>query len=277
MKWLLADKLADRGLYLSTLLGVTALVSVMSVILIQGLFDTGLQIWSLTLAPEESLIAPIALLQPLLGTAIIAVASVLISLPIGLGCALWTTYLTPPDIRRVVLIGLEILSDIPPVVYGFFGLAVLSPMFASVMELSDGRSGVLACAVVSMMTLPAVVLYAIRVLDRFPNVLIESAMALGATRMQAVWWVALPALWPALITAAFLAALRGIADTMVVLLVAGEIDEVRLFGPIDTRTRMLVRTTEDGLVSGPYIIAAILFGLGFVMHWFAFRFVSGER
>jgi len=270
----LLERLPEVGLYAAAVAAVSVLFMVVVVIGLQGLFDMGVLIGSHQLLMEVGLtyaLQPLDLLNPLVGTVLVALGSLVLSLPVGVGCALWIAYLAPRPRRRQATAALRMMADIPPVVYGFVGLVAVAPPLAWLFGLQDGRSGVIACLILGTMSLPTVALYTLRALREVPDRLIDSAVALGATRMQAVWWVALPAVWRGLCAAGLLAALRGVSDTMVVLLVAGEGSFRGWMGPIDTLTRFLTRAVDPGQPTGLFAAAVLLLAMGFTLHWLATR------
>jgi phosphate transport system permease protein len=153
-------------------------------------------------------------LHALVGTLVEIMIAVAITLPLGVGCAV---YLNEVGGRfsRVVRTVVEAMTALPSIVAGLF-------VFTTVLLMAGlPRSGLAASLAISVMMLPIIARSAEVVLRVVPGGLREASLALGASQWQTVWRVVLPTARPSLATALILGIARGIGETSPVLLTAG--------------------------------------------------------
>lgn len=133
----------------------------------------------------------------------------------------------------------NLLSGIPSVVFGLFGMTVLVPFIRDHISPNGVGYGLLSAALVlSIMILPTVVSVSLDALQAAPGSYLEGALALGATREQATFRVMLPASRSGVLTGVVLAIGRAIGETMAVIMVVGNSPDmpVSLFQSIRTLT-----------------------------------------
>ncbi|MBP2320936.1 phosphate transport system permease protein [Kibdelosporangium banguiense] len=153
-------------------------------------------------------------LHALVGTLVEIMIAIAITLPLGVGCAV---YLNEVGGRfsRVVRTVVEAMTALPSIVAGLF-------IFTTVLLMAGlPRSGLAASLAISVMMLPIIARSAEVVLRVVPGGLREASLALGASQWQTVWRVVLPTARPSLATALILGIARGIGETSPVLLTAG--------------------------------------------------------
>lgn len=177
----------------------------------------------------------------LYGTLVTSLLSIALAVPVALGLALFLTEMAPARVRRVVSLLVELLAAIPSVVYGLWGLMVVVPLLRDHVEPALGRAlgflplfegpplgvGYLAAGVVlSIMILPTIASVTIEVLRTMPGPLREGALALGATRWEAIRMVVLPYARRGLLGAVILGLARALGETMAVTMVIGNQPEI---------------------------------------------------
>jgi phosphate transport system permease protein len=160
------------------------------------------------------------------GTFVTSLVALALSVPVGLGVAVFLTDLGPGSLRRPVSSLVELLAAIPSVVYGLWAALVLAPVLRARTELTEGTAplGVtLLCAslVLAIMVLPTIAAVARDVLLAVPAELREGALALGATRWDVVRLVVLPHARRGLYGAVLLGFGRAVGETMAVAAVVG--------------------------------------------------------
>jgi len=168
---------------------------------------------------------------PMVGTAILVLASILLALPLALGAAIYLAeYMDERRwITRIVRVGLETLASVPSVVFGMFGLALftlgafkfLSSGGAQGSSMSYGRSFLVASIVMGIHILPFVIKVSEEAIRNIPRSLRQGALALGMTKWRTIWKVVLPAARPGLATAAVLGMGLAAGDTAIVWLTLG--------------------------------------------------------
>jgi phosphate transport system permease protein len=176
----------------------------------------------------------------LYGTMFSSALALLIALPLGLGTAVYLSELAPPRVGSAVAFVVELLASIPSIVYGLWGLFVLAPFLRAHVEpwliahfgfipLFRGYPfgiGMLNAAIVlSMMILPTIVSISREILLSMPRALRESALALGATRAEAIA-VTLDVARPGILGAVILALGRALGETMAVTMVIGNSNRI---------------------------------------------------
>lgn len=155
----------------------------------------------------------------IVGSVYVTGISILIGVPLGLFTALYMTYFAPKRLYRVMKPAVELLSGIPSIVYGFFGLMVLVPLFRSIF--GSGKSILTASVLLSFMILPTIITVSESSLRALDNSLLEGALALGDTKEKAVFRVMVPAASSGILSSVILGVGRSIGETMAVVMVAG--------------------------------------------------------
>jgi phosphate transport system permease protein len=175
------------------------------------------------------------------GTLVTSVVAIAIALPVSVGLALFLSEMGPARLRPVVAFAIETLAAIPSVVYGLWGLFVLVPWLRATVQPALQRAlgflplfqgpaiglGYLAAGLVlSVMILPTIASVTGEVLKTVPGALREGALALGATRWEAIRMAVLPYARPGILGAALLGLGRALGETMAVTMVIGNSPEI---------------------------------------------------
>jgi phosphate transport system permease protein len=182
------------------------------------------------------------------GTLLSSLIALLIAVPLSLGVAIYLTEFAPKLIRQPVAFLIGLLAAIPSVVYGLWGIFVLIPAlrttaFPFLRETLGvlpffqgpiyGPSMLAAGIILAIMIMPYVMSVSREVLLAVPNTQREAALALGATRWEAVTTAVVPYARSGLIGAVILGLGRALGETMAVTMVIGNRHEVSasLFAP----------------------------------------------
>ena len=153
--------------------------------------------------PEEA-----GILAALMGTLWVMSFTCLFFIPVGVGAAIYLEEFASRNwFTRLIETNISTLAGVPSVVYGLLGLAVF------VFGMNLGSSIVAAAATLTLLVLPITIVASREGLRSVPPSMREAAMALGATRWQAVWHQVLPAGMPAVLTGIILALGRAIGET----------------------------------------------------------------
>ncbi len=170
----------------------------------------------------------------LVSTLLVVGGALLLAAPAGILSALFCRFYAPPAIATLYRRLLELLVGIPGVVYGFWGLVVLVPLINRLHP--PGTSLLAGILVLALMTVPTIALTAEASLAEVPPAYLLGAAALGLSRWGTIWGVVLPAARTGLFASLILGTGRALGETMVVLMVCGNIVQVPkgLFDPIRT-------------------------------------------
>jgi len=150
----------------------------------------------------------------------ITAGAMLIGAPLGVAGAIFLSEFVPKPVMRVIKPTIELLAGIPSVVYGFIGVVVLAPLIRNHLG-GPGLSVLAAAVILGIMVLPTVISISVDTIGAVPNAYREGALALGATRWQAVHMVVLKAARSGIIASIILAMGRAVGETMAVIMVAG--------------------------------------------------------
>lgn len=145
--------------------------------------------------------------------------SILMGVPLGLFTSLYMTYFAPKKLYRIMKPAVELLSGIPSIIYGFFGLMVLVPIMRSIF--GNGKSILTASLLLSFMILPTIITVSESSLRALDKSLLEGALALGDSKERAVFRVMVPAASSGVMSSIILGIGRSIGETMAVVMVAG--------------------------------------------------------
>lgn len=166
------------------------------------------------------------------GSVFISFLSLAIAIPLGVCAALYVNQVARPWEQRFIKPYIEFISAIPSVVLGFFGIAVLGETLRQVSQVAwlswvpgfpmqERLTAFTAAALLALMAVPTIFTLAEDALQNVPRALREASLALGATRMQTILKIILPAALSGITAAVLLGFGRVIGETMVVLLCAG--------------------------------------------------------
>lgn len=208
-------------------------------------------------------------LMPLiLGSLLVTVGAIAISLPLGVATAVFIGEIAPEWVREILKPVIEIIAGIPSVVVGFIGLQIVSPLVREFTGAPTGLTALTGVLLLAYMALPTIISIAEDALDAVPQSYRNAAYALSATEWQTIWRVVLPAARPGIITAVMLGVGRAIGETMTVMMVAGNAARMPLgldafLRPVRTMTATIA--AEMGEVARGSTHYHVLFTVGLAL------------
>lgn len=217
---------------------------------------------------------------PLLsGTVLIAGGALLIGAPLGVAAAIFLSEFAGERLRSIVKPIIEILAGIPSIVYGFFALMFISPIFREIFDASYFNAAS-AIVVISIMVLPIIISISDDSMKSVPNHLRESSLALGATKWETATKIVMPAASSGIIASILLGLARAIGETMVVVLAAGSIANLTL-NPFDetmTMSAYIAKVATGDIppgvaVSAGFAVGLVLFIITYLVNMIAARVV----
>ena len=176
------------------------------------------RVWASTAAEPKFGILPF-ILTSVWGT----LGAVVIGVPVGLLTAVFLARVASKGLHRLVAPAVDLLSGIPSVVYGLIGMMVLSPTLMRLFSLKSGSCMLAAVLVLAIMILPTIISVSETALRAVPPEYEEASLALGATKMETVFKVTIPAARSGIAAGIVLGVGRAIGEAMAVMMVAGNV------------------------------------------------------
>lgn len=211
---------------------ICALVSVVSVIaIIIFVFYKGLKpffgtdayrftdfITGLRWAPGENVYG---IFYMIAASVLSTLGAILIGVPIGVLTAVFIAEIAPEPLVKIMKLAVELLAGIPSVLYGAFGLGVIVPAIKEISPRIQGQSLLAVVIVLTIMILPTIVSLSESAIRSVPHSYAEASLGLGASKIQTIFKVIVPAAKSGILSAAVLGIGRAIGETMAVMMIAG--------------------------------------------------------
>lgn len=215
---------------------------------------------------------------PLLsGTFVTSAIALCVALPLGLIIAVYLSEFASERSRVILKPLLEVLAGIPTIVYGYFALFFVTPFLQTFIPSLGGFNALSPGIVMGFMILPMVASLSEDAIYAVPRSLREGSYALGATKLQMVGGVLLPAALGGISASFILAVSRAVGETMIVAIAAGQ-QPVLTFNPLDQVETMTAYIVQISLGDTPhgtlefqtiFVVGAMLF-----LMTLAFNFIS---
>ncbi|NVO65887.1 phosphate ABC transporter permease subunit PstC [Methanofollis tationis] len=157
----------------------------------------------------------------IVGTLLVTLGAMAIAVPLGLASAVYLSELAPPKVKAAAKPAIELLAGIPSVVYGFFGLIILTDWLRVTFDVPSGESWLAGSILLGIMALPTIISVSEDALNMVPRMFKEGSLALGATHWQTISRVLVPSAISGITAAVILGMGRAIGETMAVIMVCG--------------------------------------------------------
>lgn len=201
--------------------------------------------------------------------------AILIGVPVGVLTAVFLAEVAPKKLAGIVKPAVELLAGIPSVIYGLLGIMILNPLMyklelaifrdSETHQFTGGANLISAVIVLAIMILPTVINISESALKAVPAQYKSASLALGASHIQTIFKVMLPAAKSGIITAIVLGVGRAIGEAMAITLVSGSSVNFPLpFNSVRFLTTAIV--SEMGYASGLH--RQVLFTIGLVLFVF---------
>lgn len=229
------------------------------------------KLWYPTSDPPDFGIFPL-----IIGSLAVTVISAVISIPIGVMTAVYLAEIASSRLREIVKPVVELLASIPSVVVGFFGMVIVAPLLQNslqnIFDISTGLNLFNASLMLAFMSVPTICSISEDAIYSVPRNLKEASLALGATHLETILKVILPASITGIATAIILGMSRAIGETMVVLMVAGGAAMIpeSIFDPVRPLPSSIAAEMAEAPFRGDHYHA--LFATGIVLFLFTLLF-----
>lgn len=157
----------------------------------------------------------------IIASLLVMLVSAMISIPLGVSTAIYLAEIANRKVSEFVKPIVELLAAVPSVVIGFFGMVLVAPFIQKLFNIATGLNLFNASLMLAFMSIPTICSISEDAIHSVPVALKEASLALGATHLETIWRVILPASISGISTAIILGMSRAIGETMVVLMVAG--------------------------------------------------------
>lgn len=211
----------------------------------------------------------------ILSSIVATFASLLIGVPIGILTAVFLSEIASKKLSSIVSSAVELLAAIPSVIYGLVGMMILNPFLYRIEKaifvndpdhIFTGGSNILAAVIVlAIMILPTVISVSTTSLKAVNDKLRSASLALGATKIQTIFKVVIPAAKSGILTAVVLGVGRAIGEAMAVNMVAG--GSVNLPLPFNS-VRLLTTQLVSEMSYSEGLHRQVLFTVGLVLYAF---------
>ena len=197
------------------------------------------------------------------GTLWVSLFAILFALPFGLSVAIYMSEVANSRVRNLLKPIIELLSGIPSVVYGFFGLIVIVPFLQQVFDLPVGESGLAGSIVLAIMALPTIITVTEDAMRNCPRAMREASLALGASQWQTIYKVVIPYSISGITSGVVLGIGRAVGETMAVLMVTGNAAVIphTILEPLRTIPATIAAELGEAPAGGPHYEALFLLGV----------------
>ncbi|MCR1955639.1 phosphate ABC transporter permease subunit PstC [Clostridioides mangenotii] len=223
----LVEKITENIFMFSALLGVACLFLIIGFVFFMGLKPFIIEGYSFIEFIFGSKWIPSAekfgILPMIVASLFGTMGALLIGVPIGILTAVYIAELAPKKVSKVVSSAIELLAGIPSVLYGIFGIVVIVPAIQNIFNIPKGQTLLAVIIVLSIMVLPTIVSVSETAIRAVPKEYKEGSLALGASHIETIFKVILPAAKSGLLSAVVLGLGRALGETMAIILVAGNL------------------------------------------------------
>jgi phosphate transport system permease protein len=205
------------------------------------------------------------------GTVLTTGIAVLVAMPTGILAAVYLSEFASRRQHRILKPALELLAGVPTIVYGYFALLVVTPTLQLFIPGMEGFNALGPGIVLGLMIVPIIASLSEDAIRVVPKDLREAAYALGASRLQTIFGVVLPAARSAIVASVLLGLSRAAGETMIVAIAAGSRARLTLDPrqPVETMTAHLLQVELGNIPAGTidyhtiFAVGATLFVLTF--------------
>ncbi|HIP60017.1 MAG TPA: phosphate ABC transporter permease subunit PstC [Campylobacterales bacterium] len=220
-------------------------------------------------------------LVPIVGTLYATMIAMVVATPIAMGIAIFLTEVAPDFMIKPVSVSIELLAAIPSIIYGMWGLFYFAPVIQNFV----GGSGIgllTAGLVLAIMVIPFMSAISKDAMNTTPDILKESAYAMGATKFEVVKDIVMPYSKAGIIGSIILALGRALGETMAVAFLIGSV--MRMPGSITDPTTSIpvvlannFAEAEDLELSSMFYLALVLFVVSFIIISIAKFYFLGRK
>ena len=252
----IGDNILKALIYLAADVAIALLVGIMGYVFVRGLPQVS---WQLLSTVQSSLKGTFGILGNIINTIYIIVITLIIAAPIGIGSAIYLNeYAKPGKLVRTIEFTTEILSGIPSIIFGLFGMVFFG------MTLKLGYSVLTGSFTLTLMVLPLITRNTQEALKTVPDSYRSGALGIGATKWYMIRTILLPSAAPGIMTGVILSIGRIVGESAALLFTAGSGFQLpknlfgKLFESSGTLTIQLYLSMQKAKYDQAFGIAVVL-------------------
>ena len=252
----IGDNILKVLIYLAAGVAIALLVGIMGYVFVRGLPQVS---WQLLSTVQSSLKGTFGILGNIINTIYIIVITLIIAAPIGIGSAIYLNeYAKPGKLVRTIEFTTEILSGIPSIIFGLFGMLFFG------MTLKLGYSVLTGSFTLTLMVLPLITRNTQEALKTVPDSYRSGALGIGATKWYMIRTILLPSAAPGILTGVILSIGRIVGESAALLFTAGSGFQLpknlfgKLFESSGTLTIQLYLSMQKAKYDQAFGIAVVL-------------------
>ena len=252
----IGDNILKVLIYLAAGVAIALLVGIMGYVFVRGLPQVS---WQLLSTVQSSLKGTFGILGNIINTIYIIVITLIIAAPIGIGSAIYLNeYAKPGKLVRTIEFTTEILSGIPSIICGLFGMVFFG------MTLKLGYSVLTGSFTLTLMVLPLITRNTQEALKTVPDSYRSGALGIGATKWYMIRTILLPSAAPGILTGVILSIGRIVGESAALLFTAGSGFQLpknlfgKLFESSGTLTIQLYLSMQKAKYDQAFGIAVVL-------------------
>lgn len=252
----IGDNILKALIYLAAGVAIALLVGIMGYVFVRGLPQVS---WQFLSTVQSSLKGTFGILGNIINTIYIIVITLIIAAPIGIGSAIYLNeYSKPGKLVRTIEFTTEILSGIPSIIFGLFGMVFFG------MTLKLGYSVLTGSFTLTLMVLPLITRNTQEALKTVPDSYRSGALGIGATKWYMIRTILLPSAAPGILTGVILSIGRIVGESAALLFTAGSGFQLpknlfgKLFESSGTLTIQLYLSMQKAKYDQAFGIAVVL-------------------
>lgn len=210
-------------------------------------------------------------LVPIVGTIFSTLIAMFFAIPIAMGIAVFLSEIATSAIAKPIGIAIELLASIPSIIYGMWGLFYFGPFIASIFG-GNTVSLLVAGLVLGVMVIPFMAALSRDAISTVPDMLKESAYAMGATKLEVIKDVVFPYAKSGIIGSIILSFGRAMGETMAVAFVIGGV--YQFVGKATDPTNSIPVVLANSFAESSGLSLSVLFYLALILFVMSFMVIA---
>ena len=216
-------------------------------------------------------------LYPLItGSVLVTILATIIAIPFGIIGAVYISEVASAREREFLKPFIEILAGIPSVVLGFFGLIVIAPLIKDLFGLNTGLTALTGAVLLAFMAIPTIMSISEDAIKSVPAAYKEASLALGASKLETIWKVVVPAALSGIVASVMLGMGRVVGETMTVMMVTGNAPVISMnpFTSVRTMTATIAAEMGEVTIGSDHYMALFWVGIVLMLMTFSLNLIS---